>query len=261
MIRKDGLAAWKWDPAGKGAVDTNNATDGDVLIAWGLAEGARRFGRTDYRAAAERLAFAVGAHAVVAAKPFAYLLPGVAGFRAGDQPDGPVVNPSYWVFPAFATLQDLAPAVDWATVRKGGLTLVEQSRFGAMNLPTDWESLAGPHPRPAAGFPPGFGYNAIRIPLYLALDGSGDARVVLRRFAGAWAQSTPLAGLLAGKDAAVTLPVRQPGYDLVLAIARCASAGEAIPPEMISTRSDLYYPETLRLLAVIALQERFPSCL
>ena len=59
----------------------------------------------------------------------------------------------------------------------------------------------------------------------------------------------------------MTLPVRQPGYDLVLAIARCASAGEAIPPEMISTRSDLYYPETLRLLAVIALQERFPSCL
>lgn len=261
MVRQDGLAAWKWDPAGKGVVDPNNATDGDVLIAWGLAEGSKRFGRPDYRAAAERLARAVGANAVVIAKPLPYLLPGVAGFRAGEQPDGPVVNPSYWVFPALTAFTELAPAVNWTALRKAGLALVDQSRFGTLNLPTDWESLAGPHPRPAANFPQSFGYNAIRIPLYLALDGGEDARAVLRRFAGAWTRSTSPTGLIESKEAAVTLPVWQPGYDLVLAVARCVTAGEAVPPEMISTRSDLYYPETLRLLSVIALQERFPSCL
>ena len=40
-----------------------------------------------------------------------------------------------------------------------------------------------------------------------------------------------------------------------------AEKGQPIPPEMINTRSDLYYPETLRLLSVLAIQERFPACL
>lgn len=260
LIRKDGLAAWKWDPVSRKVADTNNATDGDVLIAWGLAEGAKRFGRPDYREAAAILAQSIGDHALGSAKVGPVLLPGAHGFGAGEQPDGPVVNLSYWVFPAFMALGELAPSVDWARIRRSGLAMLEQSRFGTFGLPTEWESLAGPHPRPAARFPIGFGYNAIRIPLYLAMDGSIEARAALRRFAGRLSNDTagvkPKAGQLP-----ITAPIDQPGYDLVLAVARCIAKGEVIPPEMIKTRSELYYPETLRLFSVIAIQERFSACL
>jgi endo-1,4-beta-D-glucanase Y len=35
LVRNDGLAAWKWDPLAKPHVsDTNNATDGDLLMAY-----------------------------------------------------------------------------------------------------------------------------------------------------------------------------------------------------------------------------------
>ncbi len=261
MVRPDGLAAWKWDPATRKVADSNNATDGDILIAWALWEGARTFARPDYRTAAERIARSIGAAAVAPSRAGPVLLPGTKGFQAGEQPDGPVVNLSYWVLPAFAALGDLAPAVDWAGLRLSGLSILDASRFGAYGLPTDWESMAGERPRPAANFPAVFGYNAIRIPLYLAFDGGPEARRALRRFTGAWTHTPTPVRLLDGQDAAVAPPVDAPGYDLVLALARCAAAGQAIPPDMINARSDLYFPETLRLLSVLAIQERFPACL
>ena len=59
--RPDPLLAWRWDPKKGQIADTNNATDGDILVAWGLAEGARRFARPDYLTAAKAIAEAVGA--------------------------------------------------------------------------------------------------------------------------------------------------------------------------------------------------------
>ena len=146
-------------------------------------------------------------------------------------------------------------------LRRSGLALLDKSRFGTFGVPTEWESLAGASPQPAAGFPAAFGYNAIRIPLYLALDGGEDARQALRRFAGTWAQTASTTQLVEAHQAPVTVPLGQPGYTLVMATARCVSAGTAVPPEAISTRSDLYFPETLRLLSVIAIQERYSACL
>ena len=39
MVRGDGLAAWRWTPDG-GVADRNNASDGDMLIAWALLRAA-----------------------------------------------------------------------------------------------------------------------------------------------------------------------------------------------------------------------------
>ncbi|MDX7949578.1 glycosyl hydrolase family 8 [Lichenihabitans sp. Uapishka_5] len=260
-VRKDHLLAWKWDPAVKAVTDTNNATDGDILVAWALAEAAKRFHRPDYREAAVVLARAVGSHAILPTPLGPVLKPGLTGFGASEQPDGPVVNLSYWVFPAFASLAALAPEFDWAAVRHSGLALIQASRFGTLGVPSEWEGLASGAPRPAANFPAAFGYNAIRIPLYLAFDGGADTRIALEPFAAPWGQTASTTQLLQAHEVPVTVPLAQPGYDLVMATARCVSAGTAVPPEMINARSDLYYPETLRLLSVIAIQERVSACL
>ena len=47
MVRDDQLIAWRWEPNARPAVaDMNNATDGDILVAWALAEAAEQWSET-----------------------------------------------------------------------------------------------------------------------------------------------------------------------------------------------------------------------
>src|SRR6185312_7176546 len=47
------LFAWRWDPNGdKPVADSNNATDGDILIAWALVRAAKRWHAPEYTHAA-----------------------------------------------------------------------------------------------------------------------------------------------------------------------------------------------------------------
>jgi endoglucanase len=252
--RRDALLAWQWDPRKKTVGDINNATDGDILVTWALARAAKRFGRRDYEAAARRIAQAVVDKVLVAGKAGPLLLPGQAGFDAKSQPDGPVVNLSYWVFPAFHDLAELAPEGDWKGLRRRGLDLVRQSHFGPSGLPANWTSAAGDQPAPARNFPAEFGYDAIRIPLYLAWDPDLKPELL-----------APFAQLTPGVTDLGTGSARQAmdgaGYRLITALARCATSGERLPAELLSSRDDLYYPESLRLLSMMAIQERFPQCL
>jgi endoglucanase len=53
LIRDDGLAVWKWDPASKPRVtDRNNASDGDILIAYALAKAGTAWQEPRYTTAA-----------------------------------------------------------------------------------------------------------------------------------------------------------------------------------------------------------------
>src|SRR6266403_1774716 len=54
-----------------------------------------------------------------------------------DRPDGPIVNLSYWVFPAFRDLKHVAPAVDWEQIIASGLSSIAAARFGGDKMPTD----------------------------------------------------------------------------------------------------------------------------
>ena len=174
--------------------DTNNATDGDILIAWGLAEGAKRFGRPDYREAAKGIASALGDQVVKSSEHGRILMPGVNGFAAKDRRDGPIVNLSYWVYPAFRVLNDLVarPGLGRRSMptacgccRRAGSARCTCRRTGCPS--------PAPGRRRRAGFPPNFGYDALRIPLYLAWDPSPAASEALKSFAaiggGTWPPS------------------------------------------------------------------------
>ncbi|MCJ2082089.1 glycosyl hydrolase family 8 [Methylobacterium sp. J-090] len=167
FVREDGLAAWRWDPHAEPHVtDRNNATDGDLLIAWALIEGGERW-HGSYAAEGRRIADAVAQRMVFAVGPKRFLRPAAVGFGAEDRADGPVVNLSYWVFPALVRLAAADPAGPWTKLIDGGLDLLEASRFGPARLPSDWISVAG-SPSPSEREPARFGYDAVRIPLYLA---------------------------------------------------------------------------------------------
>jgi endoglucanase len=263
MVRDDSLLAWRWEPNERPAVsDLNDASDGDILIAWALTEAAEFWGDPSYRVAARRVAVEIGRKLVLTKTSLGMLLlPAVSGYAAEDRPDGPVLNPSYWVFPAFARLPLVAPEVDWGGLAQGGLNLLKAARFGQAGLPTEWVSGQGDKVRPADGFAQYFGYNAIRIPLYLAWAGVGERE----HYAGfvAWALRERMRPAIV--DVADGRDVRlfgEDGYAAIGALVLCAAESQPLPPQARAIAiSENYYPVTLHMLALIAAEMRYPSCL
>ncbi|HEY8384039.1 MAG TPA: glycosyl hydrolase family 8 [Microvirga sp.] len=262
FVRGDDLASWKWEEnATPRVTDQNNATDGDILIAWALVEAGERWKSAEYVDAARRIVSAIGRKTLVRS-PFGLLmLPGVDGFKEGQQPDGPVVNLSYWVFPAFDRLKGLSPEIDWSDVQATGLRLIRNSRFGPMRLPADWTAIGAGNPQPARNFPPRFGYNAVRIPLYLAWA-KLNAPANLRPFAGLWNETLDVGPFeidLTSGSALTTFGGT--GFKAVASVVSCALDRRKIHPSVRSIAMEDYYPTTLHILSLIVLQERYPECL
>jgi len=256
LIRDDGLAAWKWDPAASPHVtDINNATDGDILIAYSLGLAGASWKKPGYTAAARKLATAIAAKAVKRASKRLLLMPGVDGFTRDDRPDGPVVNASYWVFEAFPVLSNLAPGTDWADVSAQGLSIIDGFAKAGKVAP-DWTSLRA-SPAPAAGFDAVSGYNALRIPLYLLRAGLGE-RERLAPWQRAWARGP---GIVAFATGQMTALLPEPGYRMLKASVDCAVDGAPIPEDLRRFEPSLYYPSTLHLLAQALVAERYPRCL
>ena len=167
-VRDDGLHAWRYVP-GAGVTDSNNATDGDIFVAYGLARAARRWDNPAYRDLAATIAGAVVERLVRQVAGRSVLLPAAQGFeREGEV----VVNLSYYPFFAFEELSRLGHADVWSRLWTDGLSLATEARFGRFGLPPDWLSIERETGtlRPAAGWPARFSYDAVRIPLYLALS-------------------------------------------------------------------------------------------
>lgn len=262
LIRDDGLAAWKWDPnANPHVVDVNNATDGDILIGWALSAAAARWNRPDYLTAAQKIVRAIADHMVIDVAGAAMLLPGANGFSAADRPDGPVVNPSYWVFGAFVSFGILTPDRNWNAVTQAGLQLINRSRFSSWKLPSDWVSLAAPDmPQPADGFDPVFGYNSLRIPLYLVDAGIVDRQMLApfdRAMNGGLAAPVQLVDIKTGD---VVQQLTDPGYRVLGSLVSCALRGTAIPADLRRFEPTQYYPSTLHLFALSVAARRYPQC-
>lgn len=242
LRRPDGLFSWKYVPNSDQPIpDANNATDGDLLICWGLLRAAELWNRPEDRDAALDLAAALRRKVVAVEGEDAYLLPGAQGFLADGKR---VVNLSYWVFPA---LQDIAVATSdpvWKQVIETGLKLIEQARFGQHHLPPDWLETAGTL-RPAEGYPPRFGYDAVRIPLYLlwARLGGDEQLGEITAFWNAAGDKTPAwIDLTSG---AVSPELQSPGMSAV----RRLTLGLSLPP---AAKNDDYYSASLWMLATLA---------
>lgn len=262
-VRGDELAAWKWDPAAATGhvVDTNNASDGDLLIAWALMRAGEKWGVADHTEAARRIADAIAEKLVLrTADHGVILLPAAKGFGTGEQPDGPVVNLSYWVFPALADLGRLGSKLPVDALQTSGRKLIEAARFGVGNLPADWLSLGEKTPKPAARFAPNFGYEAVRLPLYAAWAGPENASL-LEAVQQRWnrdGHNRVQVVELATTASLVSMP--DPGYRAVSELLSC-SLGKSNDPAVITGFTPTeYYPSTLHLMSLVAISERYPQC-
>jgi endo-1,4-beta-D-glucanase Y len=263
MVRDDQLLAWRWEPDKRPAIaDINNASDGDILVAWALAEAGAYWNDMSYLTSGRRIAVELARKLVLfKAKLGAILLPAVAGFHADDRPDGPVVNLSYYVFPALARLQLVAPEVDWSGIAQTGLDLLDRTRTTPETLPADWLSLKDDAVKPAVGLSPYFAYNAVRVPLYLAWAGLGRREqyapfmTLVKRTRGALS----VVDVASGRDAGA---FAGSGIGAIGALVACVYEGAKFPPQIFALQeADDYYPATMQMLALLAAQMRFPSCL
>lgn len=259
MVRDDGLVAWKWDPqASPHITDSNNASDGDILIAYALALAGDAWKEPDYTEAARSLANAVGETSTMRWRGRDILLPGSFGFRREDQDDGPVINLSYWIFEAFPELARIAPHTDWDSIAQNGRRLINETRIGPLGLPTDWLSVRSSPPVPAASFSPEFGYNSIRIPLYLLRGGSTES-ALLRQFV------EPLSGETAGTvlvaSGRTVDALSEPGYRIIGAAVSCVLDGQRVDPALRTFSPQSYYGSTLHLLTLSYLRQSAPQCL
>lgn len=261
MVRDDQLIAWRWTPGQRPPItDMNNATDGDILVAWALAEAADLWADVSFRAAGRRIAVEIARKTVMfKTSKGALLLPGVQGFSATERPDGPVINLSYYVFPAFARLSIVAPEVDWNGLIQTGLDQVKAFRFGDARLPSDWVSMRGDQPRPADGFPRHFSYNAIRIPLYMAWAGVGDWEHYSAFHA--WANRSRGMATINLESGLEADRLTERGYSAIATLLACVVDRKPAGPDFRAIRDgEHYYSVTIQLLAMAAATMRYNSC-
>ena len=258
LVRDDGLASWRWDPdASPHLTDTNNATDGDILIAYGLALAGDTWGNEAFTERARQIATTIGDSMLVESDGLKAILPGAVGFQRVDG-IGPVLNTSYWVFEALPVFAQLDPSTDWDAVAEAGIELVRRSRMTASGVPPDWLVLDDDGAvRPAPDFPVEFGYNGIRIPLYMMRAGINPA--LLEPFQ----QNADSAGLykidpLTGERLE---PISEPGYQLIGAAMDCVAEGTVVREELRSMSPTSYYAATLQLLTLDYLRRNHPACL
>jgi len=263
LIRDDDLAAWRWDPdADPHVTDINAASDGDILIAYALALAGEAWSVPDYVSSATRIARALGQQVVRREGGRLVLLPGVTGFSVGERPDGPVLNLSYWIFEAFPVFARLAPEVDWAGLAASGRELLSLARLGPAKLPPDWISAPADRPlAPAEGFEPVFGYNSLRIVLYLLRAGIPDSDVQKAILNNWMVQNGGMPAIVNIPTGKALARLSEPGYRMLAATLACAIDGTAIPADLRRLQPSQYYPSTLYLLSLSLVSEKYPKCL
>ncbi len=181
QVRQDSLFIWRRRPAtALSDEDKNNATDGDLIIAWVLLEAAKNWSKNDYTQEALKILDDIKHKLIIQKDGLDILLPGEHGFQF---PGATQVNLSYWVYPAFQVFSTVDHDPIWAKLTASGQALLQKARFGLWQLPPDWLDINhDKNPSPAKN--KRFGYDAVRIPLYLVLGGNNPE--LLTPFAHYW---------------------------------------------------------------------------
>lgn len=251
----DHLYSWRWNPAHRPAVrDKNNASDGDLMIAWALLRGADRWNVPTWRALAERIGRDILRLCVIQAGGRTVLLPGASGF---DKADRVTLNPSYYHLAAIRALARVVPDSTWARLDADGRWLMDAARFGRWNLPADWVDLGRSDGtlRPSADRAPRFSWDAIRVPLFLAWAGHGSTAAVgsVYQF---WTQARPNR-LPAWADLRTNTLSPYTGHAGVAAVAALSLSALSGRPTELPSQAEAtdYYGGALVLLARMAAQE------
>lgn len=252
-VRKDGLLAWKWVPEGaQRTPDLNNATDGDLLVAWALTRAAHRFHEPAYGRRAAAIAAGLR-RALSRDTPFGrVLLPGSGGFETKQ---GVVVNPSYLIFPAYEALAAWDEPAYWQRLSRDNERLLQAVMARYRGFPPDWVTIGADTMMPAPHAPLRFGFDALRVPLYVCWYGN-EPRIPLGTLATFLrSDASPAWVALNGSDHA-DIPLTSSHRAVRWLLLRCLDPAVAARETRLPPLASDYYGATLALLAETAWNER-----
>ncbi len=169
QVRRDALSAWGWGKRPNeewSVIDYNNATDGDVLIAYALIQAGQKWKQKSYTQRAGAIVQSLRTHTAVKLNDRTFLLSGYNGFADAK---GLVLNPSYQILSAYQAFAKIDDQQFWEKIHKDAQYLLDESSRNTASLPADWV-LAEPsgNLKIDADKSTRFGYEAIRVLLYLA---------------------------------------------------------------------------------------------
>ncbi|MCF3935278.1 glycosyl hydrolase family 8 [Acuticoccus sp. M5D2P5] len=268
LQRSDALFSWRYDPASSPHItDPNNATDGDLLIATALALADIRWGRPEYRDEAARIAETIRRKLIVKYKNYTLLLPGVEGFLRDrfpfaeflgiNQQQSPIINLSYWIYISFTVLNMVDPSPVWNELRESGLRLLTSTP----TPPTEWSVISEEGQlEPAPGRPAEFGYNAVRIPLYLLVSGY-RAPYLHRALLAVWGAPSPRAPFVFHHTTGSRIDhMDLAGFRLIHEIIYCGETGRPINQNLLYVEPQTYFSTSIYLIALNVLYTYQADC-
>jgi endoglucanase len=141
----------------------------------------------------------------------------------------------------------------WRQLSNDGATLARVARFGRNSLPPDWlDSTSGGQLQPAKDWPARFGFDAIRVPLYLFwAEFDSDADLDVYRRAWRTAETPPAYFALNEKPDA-----KHPASDGVLAMRDLIEGRRPADATLWSAvQEGEYYAASLAMLALLAAED------
>ena len=254
QIRNDALLAWRYHPAQFPHVaDQNNATDGDILVAYALLRAAAHWNAPAYAGMADRMVRDIGRTLIGWDGGRPILKPAAFGFDAIPGNDGPVVNLSYYFYAAFELFAVVQPGFPWAELARHGEALTLEARTGKHNLVPNWVSVARGEVKVAEGFPRRASYDAVRIPLYMAYGNlAGFDMSAQDAVWNVHGSGVPADHALDTGRVHAELP--DPGYRMIAALAACSARGVPIPADLMHFRPTTYFASSLHLLGLVAVR-------
>lgn len=247
--KDNGLFYWRYNPVAPDPItDKNNASDGDVLIAWALLQADTRWHDARYSTASDAITRALLAHTTLRFAGYQVMLPGAHGFNLNSSI---TLNPSYFLFPAWQAFAQRSHLVVWRDLIRDGQTLLGKMGWGEANLPVDWVSLAADgQMTPAKAWPPRMSYDAVRIPLYLKwADAQSPQLAPWQR----WWQQFGRDNTPAWVNVATNEPAPYNAQGGLLAI-RDFTLGVPVGEPQITAQDD-YYSASLKMLVWLAEQK------
>lgn len=248
-VRQDRLMAWKWTPGARDNIASwYNATDGDLFRAWALLRAEQDSGWAEYGETAIGLARDI-ADLCLAADPRAQaewlLLPGAEARRSASHV---LFNPSYIMPRALRELGNAANEPRLIRAADHGETvLAELAETGFL---PNWVDITDDGFANPAEHDSRWGYDALRIPLYLTWSGRADHAAV--RLAVQTLDRGTLPGHLvveASSDKQILAQSDRAGFLAIHALAQCDKLSDRL------SLSGDYYADSLLMLARVAQRE------
>ena len=260
--RRDNLTSWLYDERTFPAIaDSNNASDGDIMIAYGLIQASLKWNDRRYISLAAPIVDDIGRLLLHRKDDMVLLRPAAFGFDSRQQPDGPVVNLSYYVYGALLLFAEVNDRYPFFEAWQDGLKLTERAIARSGGHAPDWITVGDYRVGdPADSFEKRSSYDAVRIPLYMVMGGRVPTSY-LEPFDRSWNRS----GFRAPLDVDLThrrlaKPMNDLGYLTIAALTGCAVRGTAIPASLQKFRITSYFGSSLHLMALSAARRYYPQC-